>query len=181
MVKYRKDTDEKESFGTSSAAWRTCSISKEALRPPVVACRLGRLYNKESIISYLLQRKSKRIRGLSHIKSLKDVFPVHLTPNPFQENDNRLKIQDDNIEELFPFICPISRKEMNGKIRFNFHTECGCVLSESAQKSVPSENCLNCGKIVQSSNIIPIHASGEEQAGLKASLNERPKKRLCAK
>ena len=42
------------------------------LRKPIVGDRLGQLYNKTSVIEYLLNKKNKP-QGFEHIKSLKNV------------------------------------------------------------------------------------------------------------
>ncbi|KAG2424314.1 hypothetical protein HYH02_015204 [Chlamydomonas schloesseri] len=77
-------------------AWSTCALSSQPLQPPIVADGLGRLYNKEAVIQFILCAKDKvtdpeallqyanQLRvaagGLDHITSLRDVFDVHLTP-----------------------------------------------------------------------------------------------------
>ena len=52
------------------ARWRHCAISSQRLRQPVVACGVGKLYNKEAVIEALLDR-SKMPGDAAHIKSLK--------------------------------------------------------------------------------------------------------------
>lgn len=36
--------------------WTTCALSGQPLQPPVVACFLGNLYNKASVLEFLLAR-----------------------------------------------------------------------------------------------------------------------------
>ena len=53
----------------------------------MVACELGRMYNKEAIIEKLLNAKSEgtssdRDRVAEHIRNLKDVKELQLEPNP---------------------------------------------------------------------------------------------------
>jgi len=38
----------------AQARWSTCALTGEALRAPVVACDLGLLYNKESVLEHML-------------------------------------------------------------------------------------------------------------------------------
>ena len=52
------------------ARWRHCAISSQRLQQPVVACGVGKLYNKEAVIEALLDR-SKMPDDAAHIKSLK--------------------------------------------------------------------------------------------------------------
>ncbi|GLC35862.1 hypothetical protein PLESTM_000376500 [Pleodorina starrii] len=77
-----------------STAWSTCALSSQPLRPPIVACGLGRLYNKDALLQFLLAKRGRvsqpeellqyanQLRvaagGLDHINSLKDVLEVHL-------------------------------------------------------------------------------------------------------
>ncbi len=44
-------------------------MSKEPLRCPIVACELGFLYNKETVLKHLLDKTIPE--NFSHIKSLK--------------------------------------------------------------------------------------------------------------
>jgi len=57
-------------------------MSQEPLKQPIVACQLGNLYNKESVIMFLLDKsskssdaagKSKLADKFEHIRSRKDV------------------------------------------------------------------------------------------------------------
>ncbi|KNC75535.1 hypothetical protein SARC_11941 [Sphaeroforma arctica JP610] len=38
--------------------WLRCALSAQHLREPIVACPLGRLFNKEAVIGFLLDRGS---------------------------------------------------------------------------------------------------------------------------
>ncbi|CAO3695882.1 unnamed protein product [Rhizopus microsporus] len=40
------------------AAWLHCALSKLPLEQPVVSCGLGKLYNQNAIIEYLLDRNA---------------------------------------------------------------------------------------------------------------------------
>ena len=67
------------------ALWYYCALSAERLRAPVVACELGRLYNKDAVIKHLIERNmgegsssssssSSSSRGATeHIRRPKDV------------------------------------------------------------------------------------------------------------
>mmetsp|Transcript_1658 Transcript_1658/g.5819 ORF Transcript_1658/g.5819 Transcript_1658/m.5819 type:complete len:294 (+) Transcript_1658:174-1055(+) len=71
-----------------------CALTGDALRRPVVACELGRLYNKGAVVEWALGRKgafaseehrwryhnqlaSEAAAECVHLRSLKDVFEVH--------------------------------------------------------------------------------------------------------
>jgi hypothetical protein len=50
---------------------RLCVLSKEPLQSPIVACRLGFLYNKENLIKRLIEKTMPK--AFRHIKKLKDI------------------------------------------------------------------------------------------------------------
>ena len=125
---------------------------QQPLRQPVVSCPLGKLYNKEAVISYLLNPPSATEHspfgsdGLlvaSHIRSLKDVTTLRLTPNPSLDESNEAETEatthgGGTSEQMraSPFVCPISLREMNGSIKFVYRKPCGCVMSEVALKEM---------------------------------------------
>lgn len=65
MCEFQKDKNSELSF-----RWRHCTITQDPLRSPIVACGLGRLYNKDSVIENLLN-KTPMPENASHVKSLK--------------------------------------------------------------------------------------------------------------
>ena len=103
-----------------------CSMTKEQLRKPIVGDRLGQLYNKTSIIEYLLNKNKPK--GFEHIKSLKNVKELKCTIN-----DNGY-IQ-----------CQISQEEFSGLNKFFFLWTCGCVFSKTAMDELGiKKKCINC-------------------------------------
>jgi hypothetical protein len=48
-----------------------CAISKEPLKPPIVVCKLGNLYNKEELLKRLVEKTMPH--SFRHIKKLKDI------------------------------------------------------------------------------------------------------------
>jgi len=135
-------------------------MTKEALKAPIVACALGNLYNKEAVISYLLNKTKDP--AFSHIKSLKDVCEVRFTPNPAHASNPNCS----------PFVCPITMTEVGGKHQFITFRECGCVLSKRVLKEIPSTECLNCGKPAHLENILTLNNSDEEIERLKKEIEE---------
>lgn len=114
--------------------WRHCSIKQLPLQTPIVACGLGRLYSKEAVLEGLLDR-SVLPESAAHIKNLKDTKNLNLTLNPAYDGDtakNGGYIDDGKS----PYICPVIGLEMNGKYKFCFLWNCGCVMSERALKEI---------------------------------------------
>uniref|UniRef100_A0AAV1UJP2 Replication termination factor 2 n=1 Tax=Peronospora matthiolae TaxID=2874970 RepID=A0AAV1UJP2_9STRA len=108
---------------------RTCALSSQPLQEPVVACRLGNLLNKQTVIEHLLAKSMPE--HLAHISSLQDVVTCRLT---------RVKADED----VRGWGCPITMVEFTGKQAFVVLLKCGCVLSERALKAVATLECLVC-------------------------------------
>lgn len=142
-----------------------------------MSCPLGKLYNKEAIISFLLNPPDTATGYsgpygndgylvASHIRSLKDVITLNLTPNPALNKDSHNGNHSNNnapseqhettfgtTESKTPanYVCPISLREMNGSVKFIYRKPCGCVMSESSMKEMR--------KFDQQSAVIPASTS----------------------
>ena len=118
------------------AKWNYYTLSQEMLRRPVVACELGRLYNKDAIIEFLLAKSSEKALGkaASHIKSIKNVTELRLSDNPAWEGDqgNPKGDKHDNLQPAH-FICrpppSLVGLEMNSQHSCCFLPCFGCVFS----------------------------------------------------
>lgn len=121
--------------------WTCCYISKEPLTRPIVACPLGRLYNKDAVIMFLINRQDYDPvlkAELEHLKSLKTLINCNLTDSKTTE------AHDDDTKTKY-FACPVTGREMNGKSKFYVTKKCGCVLSEAALNQFPdTATCLVC-------------------------------------
>lgn len=138
----------------------TCALSRQPLRSPVVSDAMGRLYNKDAVVRYLLKRAESggseraattamtsssaddRIAG--HLRGLKDVTPLKLEPNPALSPSAAsaaptAAADADDEEAPAQFVCPLTMREMNGRHRFVYIVPSGCVMSESGLRAVVSE------------------------------------------
>ncbi|CAG8513765.1 38057_t:CDS:2 [Gigaspora margarita] len=143
LVKEKQKEVRPDQNALKVAMWFFCALSKRPLQAPVVACALGKLYNKDAILEYLLNKSAYGDGDVicSHITSIKDVKTLNLTPNPaFKESSASVAHFEQGM--VSKFICPISMKEMNGKLKFVYLDTCGCVFSEQTLKEVPSEACI---------------------------------------
>ncbi|KAG9034121.1 hypothetical protein FRB95_013766 [Tulasnella sp. JGI-2019a] len=134
LVKNKPKAEQADKNNQTIAVWFFCALSKRPLQEPVVSCALGKMYNKDAILEYLLDKSAygdgANICG--HIKSLKDVKTLRLTLNP---------TSDPSSDEAFrhaQFICPLTLKEMSGSLPFVYLTTCGCVFSTAGLKAVSS-------------------------------------------
>ncbi|XP_011314539.1 protein RTF2 homolog [Fopius arisanus] len=161
LVRIRKKPEQKDREAELAFRWRHCTIRQLPLQPPIVACSLGKLYSKEAVIEGLLDR-STLPESAVHIKGLKDIKPLNLTPNPAYDA-TKAETGDGYVDGgKSPFICPVIGLEMNGKYKFCFLWTCGCVMSERALKEVKSSVCHRCQKPFESSDIVTLNAEGED-------------------
>ncbi|XP_060724222.1 replication termination factor 2 isoform X2 [Tachysurus vachellii] len=184
LVKGPKKVEKVDKNAELAAKWKYCSLSQEKLRRPIVSCELGRLYNKDAIIEYLLDKSAERpnTEVVAHIRSIKDVKELNLTDNPAWEGERR-NAKGDCYEDMHcgMFICPVVGLEMNGKHRFCYLHTCGCVFSERALKEVKTEICHKCGDPFHENDIVMLNSSKEEQDKLQKAMEERRAKAKTAK
>lgn len=179
LVKTKKKPEQKDKNSERLYRWRHCSISQTPLKTPVVACELGRMYNKEVVLTRLLDRSSEP--GMSHIRGLKDIKELNLTSNPGYRHEGANKGDAYTDHQAAEYICPVTSLEMNGKYPFSFVWTCGCVVSERALKEVKSEVCHKCGQPYQEEDVIPLNPSVDEQDAVKAHMISRRAKAKVAK
>ncbi|PVZ97072.1 hypothetical protein BB558_000799 [Smittium angustum] len=184
LVKQKAKKEKQDENLKAIARWFYCALSKKELSEPIVADELGKLYNKEAIIEYLLDPKEAygdADKICNHVKSLKDVKVLKLLENP-ERNHVRSKTDDPAYTKHSPlFICPILQKEMNGRNGFVFIWDCGCVVSKEAVKMMGGDTCLNCGKQYEKENIIKIYPAQEELQEAIENMKMRREKRKMLK
>lgn len=119
-----------------------------------MSCDLGKLYNKDAIIEYLLDKSSygdgEEICG--HIRSLKVRWFIIVSTPPYlslTQDIKTLKLttrstsgtpSDVRPGDASRFVCPLNQKEMNGAQPFVYIRSCGCVFSQSALREVLGPN-----------------------------------------
>jgi len=133
-VKNKPKAEQADRNNQIIAQWFFCALSKRELLEPIVSCNLGKLYNKDALLEYLLDRSAygdgERICG--HIRSLKDVKTLKLTKNPIEAPP-----ADRDTNKRHPkFICPLTLKEMSGAVPFCYITTCGDVFSTAGLRSI---------------------------------------------
>eukprot|EP00871_Galdieria_phlegrea_P000046 jgi/Galph1/1041/GphlegSOOS_G5840.1 len=172
----RKRTSNDAPGDTKEVNYKTCAISREPLKPPIVACRLGYLFNKEALIHYLLERKEKQkfqepnfiSDPFEHIRNLKDVVNCQAS---FREDG----------ETGSTLICPITLEEASSKRRFHILWKCGCIVSDAALRGTgfftldPSNRtcpvCL-CANL-SDDDLITLNPTAEERESLRNKLVEK--------
>ncbi|XP_016333045.1 protein RTF2 homolog [Sinocyclocheilus anshuiensis] len=184
LVKGPKKVEKVDKNAELAAKWKYCALSQEKLKRPIVACELGRLYNKDAIIEYLLDKSAERPNSevVAHIRNIKDVKELNLTDNPAWEGE-RHNIKGDCYEDMHcsMFICPVVGLEMNGKHKFLFLQTCGCVFSERALREIKTEICHKCGDPLQEDDLVTLNGTKEEVEKLQKAMEERRAKAKTAK
>jgi len=135
-VKTKPKAEQADKQNQARARWFFCALSKRPLQEPVVSCALGKLYNKDALLEYLLDKTAfgdgEEICG--HIRSLKDVVTLKLTPNPIPPSKSSI---NDGTADFHPrFVCPLTQKEMTGVVPFVYISTCGCVFSTAGLKAM---------------------------------------------
>ncbi|XP_045547356.1 replication termination factor 2 isoform X2 [Salmo salar] len=176
LVKGPKKVEKVDKNAALAARWKYCALSTEKLRRPIVACDLGRLYNKDAVIEYLLDKSADRPNSevASHLRGIKDIKELNLTDNPAWEGERR-NTKGDRYEDMHcaMFICPVVGLEMNGKHRFCFLQTCGCVFSDRALKEVKTEICHKCGDPFKDENLVVLNGTKEEVEKLREKMEEK--------
>ncbi|XP_061543699.1 replication termination factor 2 isoform X1 [Phycodurus eques] len=179
LVKGPKKVEKVDKNAELAAKWKHCALSQEKLRRPIVACQLGRLYNKDAVIEYLLDKSAERPNtdAVTHIRGTKDIKELNLTDNPEWDGERR-NTKGDRYEDIHcgMFICPVVGLEMNGKHRFCYLQTCGCVFSDRALKEVKTEICHKCGDPFQNTDIVVLNGTKEEVGKLREKMEERRSK-----
>jgi len=133
LVRNKPKAEQADKANQTRARWLFCALSKRLLQEPIVSCALGKLYNKDAILEFLLDRSAygDGVDICGHIRSLKDIKTLRLTHNP------TTKVVDGGSDSApAPFVCPLNFKEMNGVQPFVYLSTCGCVFSQAGLKAV---------------------------------------------
>jgi len=173
-TKKKKETTSKES--QCAAKWNYCHLSQLPLQKPIVIDLLGNLYNKETVIEYLLD-KSKFEKGADHLKTLKDVRELSLVANPNYEASKLETSQETSTLNKAHWICPITGLEMSGTYKFYCLFSCGCAFSERAYRSIAngaaSTKCLKCDKPYVDYDLLVMNPSEDDVKQNEAKMKAR--------
>jgi hypothetical protein len=158
-------------------------LSQAKLQQPIVADLMGYLYNKDTLIEYLLER-SKYEHGPKYVKNLKDVKELKLVQNPGQ---SALTNAEETLNKS-QWICPITGLEMNGMYKFFLNYACGCVVSERALKSMQNQcnsdslsKCLKCDATYDKSiDLVVLNANDEDLKINQEKFNQRRESKMAS-
>lgn len=171
-------TSEKEELLRSK--WLVCALSNQPLKSPLVTCQLGRIYNREALIEFLLgegqfcySKEKLKEEGFGHLKSLKDVFELHLTENPaFAKSAKESGKVEESGEIPMPFICSVSNVEANGRQSFVALKKCGHAFTEKALSNTTEKACFTCNKPFTKDDFIYLNPNEEQFKEQQKKLDE---------
>mmetsp|Transcript_70507 Transcript_70507/g.131880 ORF Transcript_70507/g.131880 Transcript_70507/m.131880 type:complete len:281 (-) Transcript_70507:17-859(-) len=142
----------------------SCFLSQEALKDPVVACRLGNLYNKEALINAMLNRNMPS--DLAHLRALKDVKECKLQWTEASGGGAR------------SMVCPMTREDLDsGGTRAVLIWPTGAVLSAKYLAEMKPKECPVTGKpFNREEDVIPLAPDAEELEKLREKLQVKKRK-----
>ncbi len=149
---------EKKAVANSSESKRdevtTCALSKEPLRDHVVACELGYMYNKDTVLTNLLEKTLNPTYG--HLRGLKDIVVVKLTKSDGGE-----------------IICPVTLAELTSGNPFCLIFTTGWVLSARAIREVGIDRLQEEYGPFSKDDIVRLAPSPEERNDMRSRLLDR--------
>lgn len=151
-------TDIKESLQEKQEYyWSTDPLSNKALHPPIVSDHNGRLYNKQSILEFLLPSEDKVARAehekvlAGAVRSLKDVVEIHF----YSDNTGHVHERNGNSAPSHGWVCPITNKALGPGSKAVYLVPCGHAFTAEGVMEVAGE-CITCGKRYAENDVIPI-------------------------
>ncbi|KAH8412671.1 hypothetical protein KR009_004426 [Drosophila setifemur] len=181
LVRVKQKPEQKDKDAEREFRWRHCTLTQQGLQEPIAMCGMGRLYSKQSVIERLLE-KEKMPETAVHVKSLKDIKQLQLTPNPaFTEEDKTEGLLDTRHS---PYICKLIGLEMSGKFRFVALWSCGCVMSERALKQIKgnvASTCPLCQLPYSVEDVVVLNGNDEDLELMRVKMEMRATKRKSSK
>lgn len=136
--------------------WTTDPISRDTLAQPVVSDAYGKLYNKSTILEYLVEGARKEDADVitqGAVKSLKDVVEVKFEVDTTIEGEDGAAAAASR-QEIWK--CPMSGDRLGPGSKAAYIVPCGHAFSGSAIREVSGERCLMCDTEYASNDVIPI-------------------------
>jgi hypothetical protein len=142
--------------------WTHDPLTRKPLSKPVVSDSSGKLYNKDSIIEFILpsedseaqKEEAERVIG-GRVKSLKDVVEVKF------EVDETPKTPNGGTGRTEKWVCPITNKELGPAAKAVYIVPCGHAFAGSVVKELTEHICPQCNEPYAENDVIPILPSSD--------------------
>lgn len=129
--------------------WTTDPLSHKPLLRPIVSDSVGNLYNKDSILKYLIGAEDDDISSKAdcdeilqgRVKGLKDVVELKF------EVDTESDATKGNGER---WICPVTTKQLGPTVKSVYIVPCGHVFAEEAVREMKGDTCLQVSILLHS-------------------------------
>ncbi|KAF3903238.1 hypothetical protein ABW20_dc0105219 [Dactylellina cionopaga] len=174
----QKTTSELRSQSSQNATyhWTFCPLSKQPLKSPIVSDSLGRLFNKDGMIEWLIQPEKfgdgEEVMRVSGVKALKDVVDVKFEIGKAEErstgssdellNGGIINANGSGSGRKEVWVCPITRKELGPGAHAVYLVPCGHAFAEAAVKEIKEETCLVCSeKFDKEDGVVKINPTEE--------------------
>lgn len=169
LVRTKASTEKVDPELLRQSLWTVCALSREPLQVPVASDPLGRLYNKDAVVQHLLQRHQQDSGPsnigdpIPHIRGLRDITELNLTHNTLYRPPSPTSSSVER--SAYPFMCPLSSKQMDGKQRFVYIATCGCAMSATGLRATVAAStasdasrpddrpCPVCGKMFSAAGL----------------------------
>lgn len=124
--------------------WTECPLSHKPLLRPVVSDSVGNLYNKDSILKYLIGAEDDDISSKAdcdeilqgRVKGLKDVVELKFEIDPESESKKETESTGER------WICPVTTKQLGPNVKSVYIVPCGHVFAEEAIREMKADQCL---------------------------------------
>jgi hypothetical protein len=159
----------------------------------LAVCRGASLQGDEAAQLRYSNQQRAAAGAFDHLKSLKDVFTVNLTPNPdceLQQQQQRLQDGSSNAAadnggvNVPLWVCPITLLPCGSKQPFSALKPCGHVLSDKALAAVSAADCAcpMCGKeFSRSKDVVQINGSPEHMEEVRKQLKAKAAAKAAVK
>lgn len=168
----RKTTSELRSLSSQNSTyhWSFCPLSKRPLKSPVVSDALGRLFNKDGVIEWLINPEKfgdgEEVMKVAGVKGLKDVVDVKFEVGDSKDKDGEVVnggvMNGGSSGRSEVWVCPVTRKELGPGAHAVYLVPCGHAFAEAAVKEIKEDTCLVCSeKFDKEDGVVKINPTEE--------------------
>ncbi|EPS39736.1 hypothetical protein H072_6482 [Dactylellina haptotyla CBS 200.50] len=171
----RKTTSELRSQSSQNATyhWSFCPLSKQPLKSPVVSDCLGRLFNKQAVVEWLIEPEKfgdgSEVMKAGGVKGLKDVVNVVFEIGTAEEGNSEQVLNGGIMNgngagsgRKETWVCPVTRKELGPGAHAVYLIPCGHAFAEAAVKEIKEDACLVCSeKFDKEDGVVKINPTEE--------------------